>query len=146
MSPGLCRATQCKDYARPLLSSLKDESNQNLIPGRDCQRMPKDVQAPGVPKLSFLGFKYVHGLYKLRVLLPVVFWSYKTSSDRTEPSSQHLRSQPKELVSSMTYFSVIYSSMTPCADYTAKYQPGCSLGGIKLKMPFQNHHRNVSML
>lgn len=56
------------------LSSLWAESNENLIPGQD--RMPKDVEALVVAKLSFLGFRYIHQLYKFKMLLSVIFWSY----------------------------------------------------------------------
>lgn len=49
----------------PDLSSLQAESNKNVIPEQD--RMPKDIEAPVVVKLSFLGFRYVQQLYKLKM-------------------------------------------------------------------------------
>lgn len=139
MPPELPRAPRCKDYTRPILSSLKAKSNQS----QPRMRLAKDAEARAILKLLFLVIKYIHQPHKLRVLYSVMFGSYKSLSDRTEPSRHHLRSRSKELVPSMIHLLLhapLRCCVTPCAGCPAKYLPGCGLSGINIKSPVQSHH------
>lgn len=133
MSPGLPRATRCKDYTRPLLSSLKTKSNHSQ-PG---MRLTKDAEAPAVLKFGFLVIKYVHRPYKPRVLLFCrVRVIQKPQQIPLEESAWRISPQPDPL----------RSCVTPRAVCPAKHLPGCSPGGIKLDPPVQTHRGTTGVL